>query len=285
MRLADHVIGVCSWSLQCETCPRIIESLRALNLSHVQIALAPLLQGGAPMVDETTQLLEKDDIKLTAGMIGFPEEDYSTIASIRQSGGLVPDAKWTQRRGILEQAAKAAHRLRLPMVSTHVGFIPASSDAGYDVLVRRVQEAADLFREYGITLLMETGQETASGLLQFINDIARPNVGVNFDPANMILYGSGNPVDAIRILGRHVKHVHIKDAVHSARPGVIWGEEVPFGKGEVNAMAFIESLRFGGYCGPLMIEREAGDSRVADIHHAISVLASILTPRPAADSE
>ena len=115
--------------------------------------------------------------------------------------------------------------------------------------------------------------------------MARPNVGVNFDPANMILYGSGNPVDAIRILGRHVHHVHIKDGIASAQPGTLWGEEVPFGKGQVNPLAFIESLRFGGYRGPLVIEREAGAHRVADVQHAIAVLRSVLVPRPTADGE
>ena len=101
----------------------------------------------------------------------------------------------------------------------------------------------------------------------------------------MILYGAGNPVDAVRVLGRHVAHVHIKDAVASAQPGVNWGSEVAFGKGQVNAQAFLETLEFGGYKGPLVIEREAGMHRLDDVQHAISVLAGVLNPRPSADGE
>jgi sugar phosphate isomerase/epimerase len=236
-------------------------------------------------VDKALHVLEKGEISLTAGMIGFAGEDYSSIATIRQTGGVLPDALWPQRWQTLENAAKAAQRLLLSMLSTHIGFVPASNEPVYGKVVERVRQAADLFKEHGLTLLMETGQESAHGLLQFLNDVARPNLAVNFDPANMILYGSGNPVDAVRVLDRHIHHVHIKDAVPSAKPGVQWGEEVPFGRGHVNAMAFIESLRFGGYRGPLVIEREAGATRVADIHHAVSVLAGILTPRPTADGE
>lgn len=285
MVLADHVIGVCSWSLKCQDIDELIGTVRKLGLCHIQLALAPLLAGGAPEVDKALRAFEKGGICLTAGMIGFPGEAYKSIATIRQTGGVLPDALWPQRLEILEKAAKAAQRLLLPVVSTHIGFVPASNEPGYETVVERVRQSADMFKQHGLLLLMETGQESAPGLLQFLNDVARPNVGINFDPANMILYGSGNPVDAVRVLGRHVHHVHIKDALPSSKPGVEWGEEVPFGKGHVNALAFVESLRYGGYRGPLVIEREAGATRVADIHHAVSVLAGILTPRPTADGE
>ena len=124
-------------------------------------------------------------------------------------------------------------------------------------MIGRLREVADLFAQHGLSLAMETGQEAASELLQFLNDVARANVVVNFDPANMLLYGAGNPVDAVRVLGRHVQHVHIKDAICSNQPGTRWGEEVAFGKGQVNAQAFLTTLRSGGYRGPLVIEREA----------------------------
>ena len=171
------------------------------------------------------------------------------------------------------------------MVSTHIGFVPASNEPAYQTMIGRLREVADLFAQHGLSLAMETGQEAASELLQFLNDVARANVVVNFDPANMLLYGAGNPVDAVRVLGRHVQHVHIKDAICSNQPGTRWGEEVAFGKGQVNAQAFLTTLRSGGYRGPLVIEREAGATRVADVQHAIGVLEAVLRPRPSADGE
>jgi sugar phosphate isomerase/epimerase len=285
MELADHVIGVCSWSLKCADNRELVEALKKLRLCHVQLALGSLLDAGVPAIDETLQLFEKECITLTAGMIGFPGEDYSTIASIRGTGGYMPDDKWDERRRITESAAKIAQRLRLPLLSTHIGFVPGSNESGYETMVERLRLVADLFKEHGLTLLMETGQEAATELLQFLNDVSRANVAVNFDPANMLLYGSGNPVDAVRILGRHVQHVHIKDAVCSTQPGTRWGEEVAFGRGQVNAQAFLTTLRSGGYRGPLVIEREAGSTRMADVQHAIGVLESVLRPRPSADGE
>jgi sugar phosphate isomerase/epimerase len=285
MQLADHVIGVCSWSLRCHSIEETVKVVKDLGLAHMQLALGELISAGVPAIDDAIKLMEREQVQLTAGMIGFSGEDYTSIATIRQTGGFMPDADWDQRRKLVESAARTGQRMHLAMVSTHIGFVPSSNEQGYEKMVVRVRDVADLFRSHGLQLLMETGQEGASELLQFLNDVARPNVGVNFDPANMILYGAGNPVDAVRVLGRHVHHVHIKDATSSSKPGTLWGEEVPFGKGDVNATAFIESLRFGGYRGPLVVEREAGAHRYADVQHAIGVLRSVLTPRPTPDGE
>ena len=100
---------------------------------------------------------------------------------------------------------------------------------------------------------------------------------MNFDPANLILYGAGDPIEAIRILGRHIKHVHVKDATASEQPGTVWGTEVPFGAGEVDATEFVAALHSVGYTGPLVIEREAGDHRIEDVQAAIETLRPALT--------
>ena len=122
---------------------------------------------------------------------------------------------------------------------------------------------------------METGQETAAELLQFLNDLRCRSVYVNFDPANMILYGAGDPVEAIGILGRHIRHVHVKDAVMSNQPRMTWGEEVPFGNGQVPPKAFLEALDRARYTGPLVIEREAGGDRVRDVLAAVNALRDV----------
>ena len=123
-----------------------------------------------------------------------------------------------------------------------------------------------------IELGMETGQESAGELLEFLDDLDTPNVFVNFDPANMILYGAGDPIDAIRTLGRHVRHVHVKDATASNRPGEAWGEEVAFGTGQVGPQRFLAALHRIDYRGPLAIEREAGSQRMADVKAAVEAL-------------
>ena len=106
MELADHVIGVCSWSLKCANNEELVDAMKKLQVSHLQLALNPLLDTSVPVIDETMKLFEKEEIILTAGMVGFAGEDYSTIASIRGTGGFVPDDKWEQRRKIAESAAK-----------------------------------------------------------------------------------------------------------------------------------------------------------------------------------
>src|SRR5262249_59883502 len=108
-------------------------------------------------------------------------------------------------------------------VPTHLGAVPPSNDPTYGKILSRVAEVADALAKLGVSLLAETGQETASELLQFLNDLRRRNVEVNFDPANMILYGAGDPIDAIRVLGRHIRHVHVKDATLSDQPRMKWG--------------------------------------------------------------
>ena len=131
---------------------------------------------------------------------------------------------------------------------------------------------ADLFASYDLALLMETGQEKAEELLEFLHDLKRDNVAINFDPANMILYGAGEPIGAIKTLGKFIRHVHVKDATGSAKPGVEWGEEVPFGDGEVPPRAFLDALSNAGYTGPLAIEREAGNNRLTDVATAVESL-------------
>jgi sugar phosphate isomerase/epimerase len=119
---------------------------------------------------------------------------------------------------------------------------------------------------------METGQERAEELVQFLDDLKVQNVFVNFDPANMILYGAGEPVEAIGLLAAHIRHVHAKDGTYSARPGVEWGEEVAFGTGSVGPERFLDALHAVGYTGPISIEREAGEQRFADVEFAIRTL-------------
>jgi len=272
MNIGGYDVGVCSWSLRPKDTAELLGLVKQLGLAHVQLALGPLLFLDDKRKHFELGQLRASGLKLTGGMIAFPGEDYSSIDSIRRTGGYVPDDQWPLRKRMSEQAALLARELGASSVTTHVGFIPRKGETGYERMLGRVREIADAFRMQGIELGMETGQEPAVELLKFLNELGSPNVFVNFDPANMILYGAGDPIEAVSVLGRHIRHVHVKDGAASARPGEEWGKEVPFGTGDVGPARFLEALRRIGYRGPLAIEREAGDQRVADVKAAVDAL-------------
>jgi L-ribulose-5-phosphate 3-epimerase len=272
MQIRGHDIGVCSWSVHPKDMADLVSCIQQLGLNHVQLALGGLMMLDDKRKHQELAPLRNAGIVITSGMIGFPGEDYSTIAIIRQTGGYLPDEQWPLRRKMSEEGAKFAAELGLKSITAHIGFVPPSSDPKYPVMLQRVGEVAQVFADNGLNLLMETGQERAPELLQFLNDLSRKNVQVNFDPANMILYGAGDPIEAVQTLGRHIGHVHVKDAILSSQPAVLWGTEVPFGKGQVNPTEFLNALDEAGYKGSLAIEREAGPNRMADIRIAIESL-------------
>lgn len=272
MNLHGHDIAVCSWSLQPAGMEDLVRKVKELGLAHIQLALGELVRLDPAARREELSRLRDSGLKLTGGMMSFAGEDYSSIERIRQTGGFVPDGDWPLRKRLTLEAAALCRDLGCGTITTHIGFVPLSTDARYGTILARVRELAEAFSRQGITLLMETGQEPAAELLHFLKDIAAPNVHVNFDPANMILYGAGDPIDAIRTLASHIRHVHVKDATPSPNPGVAWGEEVPFGEGRVGPRRFLDALHQIQYTGPLAIEREAGNTRMSDVKKAIRVL-------------
>ena len=272
MQIHGHDIGVCGWSLRPANTEELIAGVKSLGLSHIQLTLAPLLE-----LDESRRQMELNQLrasglKVTATMINFTGEDYASIARIHATGGYLPDGEWPARKALTADAAKLSAELGAALLTTHVGFVPAKSDKGYATMLQRVREIASELARHGVTLIMETGQERADALLAFLLDLKAENVAINFDPANMILYGAGDPIEAIGVLAKYIRHVHVKDATASDKPGEAWGEEVPFGTGQVGPKRFIEALHRAGYRGPLAIEREAGESRMEDVKAAIRVL-------------
>ncbi len=278
MNIHGHNIGVCSWSLRPTDAQDLVDKVKSLDLSHVQIALGGLISMDAQQRDAELAVLKQSELTFTASMISFPGEDYTSIQTIKTSGGYVPDDRWDERRLLTLEAGKLSSSLGIKLLTTHVGFIPRGNDPHYQPIVERIRSLAVALGEMGLDLLMETGQESSSELLQFLNNLSCKNVGINFDPANMILYGSGDPIDAIRTLGRHIRHVHVKDAIASKKPGLEWGSEVAFGDGQVPHSQFIKALQTIGYKGPLIIEREAGDDRLADVAFAIETLQELESP-------
>jgi L-ribulose-5-phosphate 3-epimerase len=272
MQLHGHPIAVCSWSLQPKSMAELVSKVKEVGLGHMQLALAELSQMDAGKRQSELAELRASGIQLTGGMLHFAGEDYASIARIRETGGFIPDGEWGTRKQITADVAKLAKEMNVGAILAHVGFVPPHGDPRYRHAVERVREVAELFAGQDLALHMETGQEPAAELLAFLRDLNEPNVFINFDPANMILYGAGEPIPAIKLLGKHIRHVHAKDATASVKPGVEWGAEVPLGTGQVNVSLFLRTLKEVGYAGPLAIEREAGDNRLGDVAAAVEAI-------------
>lgn len=260
-------IGVCSWSLKddVQTIQTVLEQ-QGLNHLHLNVSALEGENGR-----RLRSLIDCKGWTVTSTMVGFPQEDYSTLERIRLTGGVAPDAEWPDNKQRLLRAISAAAELKVPYLSFHAGFLDHENHDYAAKFEERIRIAADAAHEHKVTLLMETGQESADDLRHFMEVLDHPALGINFDPANMILYDKDDPLDAVRILGPWIRHVHIKDAKRTKQPGT-WGQEVPWGDGEVDTNSFIEALSSAGYNGALAIEREAGQNRAGDIALAVERL-------------
>jgi sugar phosphate isomerase/epimerase len=263
IRCLDWPIGVCSWSLGNDF-DKIAALAGQTGLDCVHLAVAPAMGAGG---DNYLERVVENNLTITATMISFPQEDYSTLESIRITGGIVPDECWQINRDMTFKAIKLTAELKVPCLSLHFGFIDIRSRK----LLDRAKMLADKAGEHNVILLMETGQESADELREFLEKLRHPALAVNFDPANMILYDKGNPVEAVGVLSPWIKHVHIKDALRTKKPGQ-WGTEVVWGTGEVNAEKFLRALKHAGFKGALAVERETGNNRLGDIKTAVNML-------------
>jgi L-ribulose-5-phosphate 3-epimerase len=266
-------VAVCSWSLRPQSAAELIESLSAAGLDAVSLALSPIVDQPQQW-DGAIRALRSAGINIVSGMMAMRGEDYSTLESIARTGGVRPNGTWQANLSHANSVAKLAAEEGISLITFHAGFLPEQpDDPERETIIRRIVQLADLFADRDIALALETGQETAATLDHLLKELGRPNLGVNFDPANMILYGKGEPVAALRQLLPQVRQIHIKDAVASESPGQ-WGREVPVGQGQVRWQSFFEVLSgtIGGV--DLVIEREAGESRIDDVCTAMRLLRS-----------
>jgi len=261
---ATPPLAVCSWSLDPESPEQLADYLSGLAIDRTQLFLGPLLD--QPEVwGDAAAVLSEHGISIASGMFGTEGEDYSTLETIKATGGIVPDETWPTNQANIARIAPLVGKLGLKLVTFHAGFLPEEpNDPNHAKLVERISWIAEQFAQQDCTIAFETGQETAETLKSFLDTLSLPNVGINFDPANMILYGKGDPVQAAKTLLPYIQQVHLKDATATQTPGT-WGEEVPLGTGDVDWGAFFQVLQDGGYSGGYAIEREAGPSRVQDI--------------------
>lgn len=272
MPIARAPVAVCSWSLRAQSPQELVDRVRSTGARAVQLALTPIAE--IPAVwSETFARLADAGIEIASGMLETVGEDYSTLDTIRATGGVVPDATWPATRARAAEVARIAGAHGVRLVTFHAGFIPHEEGPQRDELFARLREIARMFADHGAHIAFETGQESADTLAHALDLLGDRTIGVNFDPANMILYGMGDPVAAVARLAPRIAQVHIKDALPTATPGT-WGSEVRVGTGAVDWKAFLAALAHVPATVRLAVEREAGDDRVGDIRAAIELLAS-----------
>jgi sugar phosphate isomerase/epimerase len=217
-------------------------------------------------------------ITVTCVFGGFEGESYADIATTARTVGLVPESTRAARTQEMKEISDFTKLLGCEAVGMHIGFVPVDrASSSYKSLITITRDLLDHVAANGQRLHLETGQETAEHLLEFIHDVDRSNLFINFDPANMILYGTGNPIEALKKVGHFVRSVHCKDgkwAAESVR-GKEWGTEVPLGEGDVGMETYLRTLKSIGYLGPLTIEREIAhdrDRQRKDIGTAVALL-------------
>ena len=256
-----------------------LDVLKELGVPTVQIHAPSAAKRTESEAKDYSRRLTDMGIRCTAVFGGFEGESYADIPTVKRTIGLVPPETRNARLAEMKQISDFARMMDIGVVALHLGFVPEDvSDPLYPEIIQVTRELCDHVKENGQCLHLETGQETADALLRFIGDVGRGNLFINFDPANMILYGSGEPIEALRKVGAYVRSVHCKDGKWADRPGEEWGQEVPLGEGDVGMENYLRTLADIGYRGPLTVEREIPqdpERQKAEIGHAIRLLTEL----------
>jgi sugar phosphate isomerase/epimerase len=230
----------------------------------------------AGKAEQWSDALKNEQVTVTTAVCSYVGEDYADIPTVQRTVGLVPAPTRQERVARTKAVADVAARLQINSVACHIGFVPHDRNAPLYTEIRDIaRDICDHCANHGQAFTLETGQEPAAVLLQFIRDVDRPNLKINFDPANMILYGTGDPIDALGVLKDYVLSVHCKDGDWPPKGQAdALGTERPLGEGAVGMPRFIQKLKDVGYTGVLSIEREELDQakRAADVRSAVALL-------------
>lgn len=250
-----------------------IKKVHDLGLTSCQLAAWALEHYTDENAAALKQAMKDFDVEVSSLWTGCPGPQEWNFINGPATIGLVPPEYREMRVAALIQGAEFAVKIGVDSTITHAGFIPENpKDSLYAGTVEALAKVARRCKELGLDFCFETGQETPVTLLRAMTDIGTGNLGINFDPANLLMYGKANPVDALDILGPYVKGVHAKDGEYPTTPNEL-GVEKPLGEGRVDFPRFVSKLKSFGYTGPLTIEREiSGDQQIKDIRRAIELL-------------
>jgi sugar phosphate isomerase/epimerase len=231
----------------------------------------------AELVSRLRQALDRYQIEATSLVVGGPGKEVWDFYQGPLTIGLVPRETRAARIAHIKKASDFAKQCGIPAVQTHCGFIPENpNDPVYKETVAAMREVAAYCKRNGQNFRYETGQETPITLVRAIQDVGMDNQGVNFDLANLILYGKANPTDAIELLGPYVQGIHAKDGMWPTNPKEL-GQEVPIGKGKVDFPRIITRLRELNYRGAVTIEREiSGPQQLEDVREAKTYLEKLI---------
>lgn len=257
-----------------------LEVAKELGIHTVQVHTPHKESRNEAAAKAFLQRCKEADISITCLFGGFEGESYADIATTARTVGLVPEATRAARAAEMKEISDFAKLLGCNTIGMHIGFVPEKGNASYKSLIEVTRDLLDHVKRNGQNMHLETGQETADHLLEFMHDVGRDNLFINFDPANMILYGTGDPIEALKKVGHLVRSVHCKDAKWAApdQRGKGWGTEVALGDGDVGMKTYLRTLDSVGYSGPLTIEREIAHDRErqkADIGQAVRLLESL----------
>ena len=277
MPIEPLAIGVCSWSLQVASIPELKGFMDRLGVDVVQIACGDPHHASWIEGDDMPAAALAAGFRISGTMLGFPGEDYTTPRTIEKTGGFGDPATRPERLERLKWALDRTTQLGVGDMMLHAGFIPEPGEPDRKPFLDTLAKVSDLAKSKGITIAFETGQETADLLRLTLDELKCPNLKVNFDPANMLLYDKGDPIRAVELLGPDIRSVHVKDAIVTKIAGT-WGEEVPLGQGQANIRLFLKTLKKIGYTGALCVEREVGtqQERARDIAHGVRFIKECL---------
>ncbi len=249
------------------------EKIRELDLQSCQVSV----WNAAAYTNENAAALrrasEQTGVLISALWAGWSPPAAWNFYDGPLTLGLVPAAYRAGRLKELIAASDFAEKLGVTDVITHVGFLPENPNApDYAGVIAALRYLCEYMKAKGQYFLFETGQETPTTLVRAIEDIGTGNLGINFDTANLILYGKANSVDAAEIFGKYVRNLHCKDGLFPT-DGKNLGHEVPLGQGKANIGEVLRILFSLGYDGSLTIEREiSGEEQVKDIVAARDLL-------------
>lgn len=232
--------------------------------------------GTMPLNASTAAPWMADDFTISTVFAAYEGEDYADIPTVQRTVGFIPPGTRAARERRTYEVSDFARIMGVGSIACHIGCVPEDrSDPDYVGVRDLVRRVCDYAAGSGQTFALETGQEPARILLEFLHDVDRPNLRINFDPANMILYGSGDPIEALREVGRLVVSVHAKDGdwPPAGVAGAL-GKERPLGQGAVGMERFVATLREIGYTGTLNVEREVEDQgeRIRDMGMGVALL-------------
>lgn len=251
----------------------IVESVVSLGVQCGQLGLHGQADLGQASHAAWQAALAANNVSVVTAVVSFDGESYADITAVERTVGYIPSATREEREQRTYDVSNFAAGLSVPGVATHIGALPEDTSSPDYIAIRDlVRRVCDHCAGHSQSFALETGQESAAALRRFIVDVDRPNLGVNFDPANMVLYGSGEPMEALQTVGDWVVSVHCKDGIGPTAVGRL-GSETPLGEGEVGMEGYVNKLRAVGYDGPLIIEREiVGEAQRADIRRAVKLL-------------